>query len=310
MPNLLLGVLRPALLAPPAGGVAGYIAQGDELDAMWKTSFPSDTFSATTSFLDDHAVGSGFGNDGVAGYCSRGFDSVTGTASDVADKWTFPTDSVSALLLSIPSFEGFAWGDPGNLGVFGEGTGDAFAPTDGITILTLPTDLVTSDNLAAEVQGTGGGCDYGVAGYFPIDNSDKVGRILLPTFTQAFDVGIIGAGADQLFGTCWVNPTEGVYASRGANFDALPNPVATDEFYKLALPNLTPATPPSMPDVGIAGVGISDHGVAGYVNRGFSDYLATPTDELYKFTYSSQTWSTAPNLPDDSVDNGGFSNQG
>lgn len=310
MPNLLLGVLRPAILAPaPTGGVAGYFAQGDELDDIFKTNFPTDSWS-TFQLLDVHAVGSGIGNAGVAGYVHRGFDGLD--ESDVMEKVTFPTDSITAIL-TITSFNGFGFGDPGNIGVWGRGL-DGLSPSDTIGVFSFAVDTVT--NIDTEViepsEGIGGGCDTGVAGYFPRNEEFVIGELLLPTLTATFGVAFTDFPLlETINGTLWVNPGVAMYATRGLDRPFSPLAEYTDTVRKVLLPVDAAMSPgPTLPDTSAFGNSFSNDGVAAYVNRGLSFFRDEQSDEVFRLAYATDTWITTTALPDTATDNAAFANMG
>ena len=304
MPNLLLGVLRPALLAPPpTAGVAGYFGQGDESDAVFKTTFPTDSWSTFFLILPSTA-GPGMANSGVAGYIHRGF-SDTFALNDVCEKITFPTDSVSSIT-TILAAGGMGWGDPGNFGVWGQGLDSSFDPSDLIGIFDFATDTTTADGtiLLDPVDGLGGACNPGVSGFYPIALDDRVGEMLLPTLTDTFGI-TFGPGVDTEFNTVWVDAAVAMYATRGrVGLDD------DDEVRKVALP-VTAAMSliNSLPEGSAFGASMSNDGVAGYVNQG-GDFTFGASDKVFKIAFATDTWTTTTALPEGATDNAGLSDMG
>ena len=308
MPNLLLGILASSVQAdytpPITAGVAGYFGQGDESDAVFKTLFPTDSWSTFFLILPSTA-GPGMSNNGVAGYIHRGF-SDTFTLNDVCEKITFPTDSVSAIT-TILAAGGMGWGDPGNFGVWGQGLDGVSTPSDLIGIFDFATDLTTADStiLLGPNDGLGGGCDPGVAGFYPRMNEDLVGQMLLPTLTDTFGI-TFGLGVDTEFNTLWVDAAVAMYATRGR----LSVGNDSDEVRKVALPVAAAmSTISSLPEGSAFGAAFSNDGVSGYVNQG-GDFLLGASDKVFRIAYATDTWTTTTALPDGATDNAGLSDMG
>ena len=311
MPNLLLGVLRPALLAPPpTAGIAGYFAQGDESDNVFRTDFPTDSWS-TFQLLAPSTAGAGLANSGVAGYIHRGLSDEF-DPTDVMEKITLPTDSVSAIT-TIEQLDGFGFGDPGNIGVWGEGAvSETSTGSDVIGSFSFAVDTITNVDVGIidPADGLGGGCDPGVAGYYPINFDTLIGELLLPTLTATLGVAFSPSGVlEAIFGTVWVNAGVALYATRGLDAGP-PFGEETDEVRKVAFPvDAAMAAIAGMPEPSAFGGAFSNDGVAAYANKG-GPFLEGASDKVFKLAYATDTWTTTTALPGASTDNGAFANMG
>lgn len=309
MPNLLLGVLRPAFAPAPVGGLAGYVCGGElepvgtPTDTTFKLAFATDTWGSTTAAPDVIVITAGFSDDGVAGYCAQG------ELSDELYKWTLPTDS-SSRTTDIPDELEFV-GAFSNRGVAGYiassvdvGSGD---PTP-LHRLAYPTDSFTTPiNLPAGQENTGGDADAGVAGYMPRKGTfpgDGVwNKVALPTES---------ASVQQTF--LFTDFTDGpsVFCDPGVKIYATNAETDGITFNVLTLPTDSPnfagfATGPS--EV-FFGSGFANDGVAGYAQIGEDGDTGDASDEVYKLAFPTASSFAVSDLPVAKIGAGGFANMG
>lgn len=309
MPNLLLGVLRPAIVGPPVTGLAGYVCGGEEeflgtpTDTVFKVALPIDTWSTTTSAPDVILLGAGFSDDGVAGYCGQG------EFSDELYKWTLPTDS-SSRTTDIPQVMEFfgAFSNRGVAGYMASGDGSSF--TD-LYRLAYPTDSFTSPTSTTVPQeNNGGDADPGVAGYMPrnglIAPNGVWNKVALPTESFSF----IGTFLFRQFTeapSVFCDPGVRIYATSAI-------PEGFMDLNTLSLPTdsagvdgISPG-----PDQTLFMSGFANDGVAGYAQIGFDESGSTSfvSDEVYKKGFTTGTSSVAPNMPGVKAGAGAFANMG
>lgn len=312
MPNLLLGVLRPAFTPAPVAGVAGYVAGGeldfpvfpttpDPTDTTFKIAFPAETWSSTTAAPDGLSFTAGFSDDGVAGYVPGGI-----FETDALYKWSLPTDSSSATT-SLPDepFLGLnVFSDRGVAGYLASSQ-DFFDPEADLFRLNYPTDSFTTPTTVIEAQNFGGDADPGVAGYMPRSAPPEAGvwtRIALPTLSESsfltfLDIEFTDGPAS------FCDPGVFMYAT------ALSSVTGETEFHIVQLPTLTVGVVfgQGFDDVGFSS-GFADDGVAGYMQVGEFDGEAS--DEIVIVDFTTASNFRGNQMPAERLGAGGFANMG
>lgn len=308
MPNLLLGVLRPAGIAPPPpSGLAGYVCGGElevfatPTDTVFKLDFSDDSWSTTTSAPDILSFTAGFSDNGVAGYVLQG------DGSDELYKWTLPTDS-SSQTTSVPD----GLDSPGafsNTGVAGYMASSPFMGPDTADLFRLayPADTFTVPTTLPGQFNTGGAADPGVAGYMPVTSLfDGPGnglwnKVTLPTESTS----LISTFVDTDF---TLGPA--VFADPGVRIYGTNVDVSNLVFNTLNLPTESPdfqgavggAAPTELSS------GFADDGVAGYAQVGEDD--GDVVDDVYKAAFPTWTSYVTSNMPAPRAAAGAFANMG
>lgn len=320
MPNLLLGILASSVqsdYAPPTPlGVAGYFTQGGNLGDLFRTTFPTDSWSDIGSMPGDgDAAGSGLQDAGVSGYVSQGFDTVD--ASDQLFKITFPTESISTTTSGLTTMAaGMGISNNGVAGYVGEGE-DGFSDSSFVNRFAFPTDSVsagptlTSFGEPMTNAENGGASHHGILGHFiartgPF-SSQELGELQYPTETTTSQLLAPLAGG-YFANAMWHDDGIASYYTQGFSFSPMPSP--SDFVFKYVLAVFATSEIAPLPDPTAFNAGMSNDGVAGYVAKGGPVQFGGETDDVFKLAYSTDTWSVTASLPDDAGENAGFANMG
>lgn len=319
MPNLLLGILASAVQTDytppvPAGGVAGYFTQGGNLGDLFRTTFPTDSWSDIGSLPGDgDSAGSGLQDAGVSGYVSQGFDALA-AESDILFKVTFPTESISTTTSGLTTMAaGFGISNNGVAGYVGEGF-DGVAPSGFVNKFAFPTDSVSAGPTLLDAGADpmdndepDGASHHGILGHFLAGTAfgPELGEIQYPTdSTTSHPLPPLAGGF--FANAFWQDAGLHTYYTQGFSFSPFPAP--SDFVAKYTLATFTSSEIGSLPAPAFFNSGMANDGVAGYVARGGP--TGFQTDDVYKITFPTDTWSTTASLPDDAGENAAFANMG
>lgn len=250
-------------------GLAGYFSQGFSTN-VYKSSFPTDSISSTTSSPSSMSVNAGFANPAVAGYMNLGVMSANATVY----KWAFPADTVTTTTSAPNGIVGNGgFSNPAVAGYFNRGN-----YTD-VYKWTFPSDTVSSSTSAPLYMDQNSGfANPSVAGYF--NRGLYTGTVYKWAFPSDSVSTTTSSAIEMNRNGGFANPAvAGYFKTWFASTNAAKWSFPTDSVSYFELGNLDRSA------------GFSNPSVCGYISYGNSSTnvykVSFPTDALSTITFPS-----------------------